>query len=122
MVRNARPDGVVMRGMQSALAKVRALDGKVIEDAIVGCSVPEGEQGLNMARMVVLMAGLPKSVGGATVNRYCASGLTALAIAADRIRVGEADAMIAAGAGSRSLVPRRSRIAARSLAGLSGRV
>lgn len=105
MFRNVRPDDLLIRAIQSALAQVPSLDPKVIEDAIVGCSFPEAEQGLNMARMAVLMAGLPKSVGGATVNRYCASGLTALAIAADRIRVGEADAMIAAGAESMSLVP-----------------
>ena len=105
MFRNLRPDDLLIRAMQSALSQVPALDPQVIEDAIVGCSFPEAEQGLNMARMAVLMAGLPKSVGGATVNRYCASGLTALAIAADRIRVGEADAMIAAGAESMSLVP-----------------
>ncbi|MGI9024645.1 MAG: acetyl-CoA C-acyltransferase [Burkholderiaceae bacterium] len=105
MFRNTRPDDLLIRAMQSALVQVPALDAKMIEDAIVGCSFPEGEQGLNMARMAVLMAGLPKSVGGATVNRYCASGLTALAIAADRIRVGEADAMIAAGAESMSMIP-----------------
>ena len=105
MFRNTRPDDLLICAMQSALAQVPALDAKVIEDAIVGCSFPEGEQGLNMARMAVLMGGLPKSVGGATVNRYCASGLTALAIAADRIRVGEADAMIAAGAESMSMIP-----------------
>ena len=105
MFRNTRPDDLLIRAMQSALAQVPALDARVIEDAIVGCSFPEGEQGLNMACMAVLMAGLPKSVGGATVNRYCASGLTALAIAADRIRVGEADAMIAAGAESMSMIP-----------------
>ncbi len=105
MFRNLRPDDLLIRAMQSALAQIPSLDPHTIEDAIVGCSFPEAEQGLNMARMAVLMAGLPKSVGGATVNRYCASGLTALAIAADRIRVGEADAMIAAGAESMSLIP-----------------
>ena len=105
MFRNVRPDDLLIRAMQAALAPVPSLAAKVIEDAIVGCSFPEGEQGLNMARMAVLMAGLPKSVAGATVNRYCASGLTALAIAADRIRVGEADAMIAAGAESMSMIP-----------------
>ena len=105
MYRNVRPDDLLIRAMQSVLAQAPSLDPKMIEDAIVGCSFPEAEQGLNMARMAVLMAGLPKSVGGATVNRYCASGLTALAIAADRIRVGEADAMIAAGAESMSMIP-----------------
>lgn len=105
MFRHTRPDDLLVRAMQSALSQVPSLDPNVIEDAIVGCSFPEAEQGLNMARMSVLLAGLPKTVGGVTVNRYCASGLTAIAMAADRIRVGEADAIIAAGAESMSMVP-----------------
>jgi len=105
MFRNTRPDDLLVRVLQSAMSQVPSLDPGVIEDAIVGCSFPEAEQGLNMARMAVLLAGLPDTIGGATVNRYCASGLTALAMAADRIRVGEAEAMIAAGAESMSLVP-----------------
>ena len=103
--RNVRPDDLLIRALQSALGQVPELDPAVLEDAIVGCSFPEAEQGANMARMSVLLAGLPRSVGGVTVNRFCASGLTALAMAADRIRVGEAEAMIAAGAESMSLVP-----------------
>jgi acetyl-CoA acyltransferase len=105
MFRNVRPDDLLVRAMQSALAQVPGLDPTLIEDAIVGCSFPEAEQGLNMARMAVLLAGLPRTVGGVTVNRYCASGLTAIAMAADRIRVGESDVMIAAGAESMSMVP-----------------
>jgi len=103
--RNVRSDDLLVRAMQAALAQVPSLDPKTIEDAIVGCSFPEAEQGANMARLAVLLAGLPNSVGGVTVNRFCASGLTALAMAADRIRVGEAEVMIAAGAESMSLIP-----------------
>lgn len=105
MFKNTRPDDLLVRVLQSALLQVPNLDPALIEDAIVGCSFPEAEQGLNMARMAVLLAGLPKSIGGVTVNRYCASSLTAIAMAADRIRVGEADVMIAAGAESMSMVP-----------------
>ncbi len=105
MFKNTRPDDLLVRVLQSALAQVPSLDPNTIEDAIVGCSFPEGAQGLNLARMGVLLAGLPKSVGGVTINRYCASGITAVAMAADRIRVGQADVMIAAGAESMSMVP-----------------
>jgi len=105
MFKNVRPDDLLVRVLQSALAQVPNLDPKLIEDAIVGCSFPEAEQGSNLARMAVLLAGLPQSVGGVTVNRFCASGITAVAMAADRIRVGQADVMIAAGAESMSMVP-----------------
>ncbi len=105
MFKNVRPDDLLVRAIRSALAQVPALDPKLIEDAVVGCAFPEAEQGLNLARMAVLLAGLPNTVGGVTVNRYCASGLTAVAMAADRIRVGEADAMLAAGVESMSMVP-----------------
>ena len=105
MFKNTRPDDLLVRVLQSALAQVPNLDPKLIEDAIVGCSFPEAEQGSNLARMAVLLAGLPKTVGGITVNRFCASGISAIAMAADRIRVGESDVMIAAGAESMSMVP-----------------
>jgi len=104
-LRNIRPDDLLVRALQSALGQVPALDPKVIEDAIVGCAIPEAEQGLNVARIGALLAGLPDTVGGVTVNRFCASGLTALAMAADRIRVGEAEAIIAGGCESMSMVP-----------------
>ena len=103
--RNTRPDDLLVAAMRSALAQVPSLDPKAIEDAIIGCSFPEGEQGMNMARVAAVLAGLPTSVGGVTVNRFCASGLTALQMAADRIRVGEAEVMFAGGAESMSLVP-----------------
>jgi acetyl-CoA acyltransferase len=103
--KNMRPDDLLVAAIKGAMAQAPGLDPKVIEDAIVGCAIPEGEQGLNVARLGVLLAGLPNTIGGVTVNRFCASGLTALAMAADRIRVGEADAMIAAGAESMSMVP-----------------
>jgi acetyl-CoA acyltransferase len=103
--KNTRPDELLVHAIKSAVAQVPGLDTKVIEDAIVGCAIPEAEQGLNVARIGALLAGLPQSVGGVTVNRFCASGVTALAMAADRIRVGEADAMIAGGCESMSMVP-----------------
>jgi acetyl-CoA acyltransferase len=103
--RNMRPDDLLVAALKSALAQVPSLDPKSIEDIICGCAIPEAQQGLNIARIGAVLAGLPHSVGGITANRFCASGLSAVQMAADRIRVGESDVMIAAGVESMSMVP-----------------
>ena len=103
--RNYRPDDLLATILKSALAQAPGLDPKAIEDIICGCAIPEAQQGLNIARIGAVLAGMPTSIGGITVNRFCASGLSAVAMAADRIRVGEADVMIAAGVESMSMVP-----------------
>lgn len=103
--KDVRPDDLLVHAIASALGQVPSLDPSAINDAIVGCAFPEGEQGMNMARIAVLLAGLPNTVGGVTVNRFCASGLTAVSMAANAIATGEAEVMIAAGAESMSMVP-----------------
>ena len=103
--RNTRPDELLVHAIRSALAQAPTLDPQAIEDVIAGCAIPEGPQGLNVARIAAVLAGLPTGVGGITVNRFCASGLSAVQMAADRIRVGEAEVMIAAGTESMSMVP-----------------
>ena len=103
--RAMRPDELLVKAIHGALAQVPSLDPKAIEDLICGCAIPEGAQGLNVARIGAVLAGLPNTVGGITVNRFCASGISAIQMAADRIRVGESDVMIAAGTESMSMVP-----------------
>ena len=106
-----RPDTLLAFVLRSVLAQAPAIDPRRIEDVIVGCAMPEYEQGMNVARIGVLLAGLPNSVAGMTVNRFCSSGLNAVSIAADRIRTGEADIMIAAGTESMSMIPMLGRLA-----------
>ena len=104
-LRKMRPDDLLATTLKAVLAQAPNLDPAAIEDIVCGCAIPEAQQGLNVARISAVLAGLPTSVGGVTVNRFCASGLTALQMAADRIRVGEAEVMIAAGVESMSMVP-----------------
>ncbi|MBM3358426.1 MAG: acetyl-CoA C-acyltransferase [Betaproteobacteria bacterium] len=105
MFRNVRPDDMLAHVLKAALAKCPGLEPGAVEDVIVGCAMPEGEQGMNVARIGLLLAGFPNSVSGMTINRFCSSGVQAVALAADRIRLGEADVMVAAGTESMSMVP-----------------
>ena len=104
-LRTTRPDDLFAQTLKHLLSQAPSLDPKAVEDVIVGCAMPEAQQGLNVARIALLLAGLPNTVGGITINRFCSSGLNAIAMAADRIRVGEADVMIAGGVESMSMVP-----------------
>ena len=100
-----RPDDLAATAMSGALDRVPNLDKAEIEDVILGCAQPEGEQGWNIARMAALRAGLPVEIPGVTVNRLCASGLEAIALASQRIRSGAAQVIVAGGAESMSLIP-----------------
>ena len=105
MFKNVRPDDMLVHVLQAVMKQCEGLDPAAIDDVIVGCAMPEAEQGINVARVALLLAGFPDSVSGMTINRFCASGLQSVALAADRIRLGEADVMIAAGTESMSMVP-----------------
>ena len=111
VLRTTRPDTMLAHVLTSVLARAPSLDTAAVEDVIVGCAMPEYEQGMNVARIGLLLAGLPKSVPGMTVNRFCSSGLNAVSIAADRIRTGEAEVVIAAGTESMSMIPMLGRLA-----------
>lgn len=105
MFRQTRPDDLLTHVLRGVVNDCGGLKGQSVDDVIIGCAMPEAEQGLNIARIVTLMADLPESVPGFTVNRFCASGLQSIASAADRIRLGEADIIIAGGVESMSMVP-----------------
>jgi len=110
-LRHTRPDSMLAHVLRSVLAQLPQIEPARVDDVIVGCAMPEYEQGMNVARIGLLLAGLPNSVAGMTVNRFCSSGLNAVSIAADRIRTGEADIMIAAGTESMSMIPMLGRLA-----------
>lgn len=105
MFKTVRPDDMLAHVLKAAVGQCEGLDPASIDDVIAGCAMPEAEQGLNVARIALLLAGLPNNVPGMTVNRFCASGLQTVALAADRIRLGNADVIIAAGTESMSMVP-----------------
>ena len=103
--RNTRPDDMLAHVLRSVVAQAPGIDTARIDDAVIGCAMPEGEQGMNVARIGVLLAGLPDTVAAQTINRFCSSGLQAVALAADQIRLGNADLMLAGGTESMSMVP-----------------
>jgi acetyl-CoA acyltransferase len=104
-LRATRPDELAAVAIKGALDRVPQLDPKEIEDVILGCAMPEGEQGMNVARIASLRAGLPVEVSAVTINRFCSSGLQAIAMAAERILSGGAEVMVAGGTESMSMIP-----------------
>ncbi|MCM2355674.1 MAG: acetyl-CoA C-acyltransferase [Arenimonas sp.] len=103
--RNTRPDEMLAHVLRAVVDQCPGIDPTRIDDAIIGCAMPEGEQGMNVARIGLLLAGLPNVIAAQTINRFCSSGLQAVAMAADRIRLGEADLVLAGGTESMSMVP-----------------
>ncbi|MFV9503607.1 MAG: acetyl-CoA C-acyltransferase [Oscillochloridaceae bacterium umkhey_bin13] len=104
-LRTTRPDELAALVVKAVIERAPGLDPREVEDVIMGCAMPEGEQGLNVARVAAQRAGLPDSVCGVTVNRFCASGLQTIAMAAQQIMMGQAEVIIAGGAESMSMVP-----------------
>jgi acetyl-CoA acyltransferase len=103
--RNTRPDELLAHVLREVVAQTPGIDLGRIDDAIIGCAMPEGEQGMNVARIGVLLAGLPNTIAAQTINRFCSSGLQAVALAADQIRLGLSDLVLAGGTESMSMVP-----------------
>lgn len=104
-LRSTRPDDLAAVVIKAALERVPQLDPKEIEDVILGCAMPEAEQGMNVARIAALRAGLPVEVSAMTINRFCSSGLQAIAMAAERIQAGGAEVIVAGGTESMSMIP-----------------
>jgi acetyl-CoA acyltransferase len=104
-LRTVRPDDLAATVIKALLEKYPEVSATDIEDVVLGCAMPEAESGMNMARIAALRAGLPHTVPGVTINRFCSSGLQAIAMAADRIRAGSAEILIAGGAESMSMIP-----------------
>src|SRR5580692_2743362 len=104
-LRTTRPDDLAAIAIRAALSGAKGLDPKEVEDVIVGCAMPEGEQGNNVARIAALRAGLPVEVSAMTINRFCSSGLQAIAIAAERIMSGQGDVAVAGGTESMTMIP-----------------
>ncbi len=105
-LKTTRPDDMAATVIRVLLQRTPELNADEIEDVVLGCAMPEAEQGMNVARVTAMRAGLPDSVPGMTINRFCSSGLQAIALAADRVRSGGADAVIAGGTESMSLIPK----------------
>src|ERR1700752_960539 len=104
-LRATRPDDLAAIAIQEAIRRVPGLDPKEIEDIILGCAMPEAEQGMNGARDAALRAGLPVEISAMTINRFCSSGLQSIAMAAERIMAGHADVILAGGTESMTMVP-----------------
>lgn len=103
--RNTRPDDLLAHVIKAVLQEAPSIDAKLIDDVIIGCAMPEAEQGMNVARIGLLLAGLPDTVPGVTINRFCSSGVQTVAMAAERIAFGQAEIIIAGGTESMSMVP-----------------
>src|SRR5688500_18640680 len=104
-LRDTRPDGMRAAAIREAIARVAGLEASEIDDVIMGCAMPEAEQGMNVARAAAIRAGLPVETSAMTINRFCSSGLQTIAMASDRIRSGGADVIIAGGLETMSMIP-----------------
>src|SRR5687767_8005943 len=104
-LRDTRPDDMGAAAIREAIARVAGLEASEVDDVIMGCAMPEAEQGMNVARAAAIRAGLPVETSAMTINRFCSSGLQSIAIAADRIRSGGADVIVAGGLETMSLIP-----------------